>query len=334
MSQRVVEERTRGENPDMTAHTRSSSQSPFLAALNSSIPAMPALHGSESGSKRGESPSPARPSWLHRSHSTAARLPHAARPSLPGTSEPLSFRGLTSSPSSPLSSSHGGSTLVPSVASYPTSPSGASPAPSRSTVARRQPASRSSHGIETSNGPPPALSTQHSYSPDVARRRPAPPDLILNRPSLPGRSRTDSWIDTKAQRRSWSVDLRTSVGPWEALGVERIEAQNTKDGMDSAAASRQALDDDTDRTLRSLSTGRPSPTFTALEEPAQPDESSQSSPEDKPSEPAEEDPKSKSSQEDLFLDLAKSDTTANETPDGLSRSASKSERRRVSSALD
>lgn len=130
------------------------------------------------------------------------------------------------------------------------------------------------------------------------------------------------------------MDERTRVDSWEALGVERIEASNTVDGMDSVLASHQTLDDDTDRTLRSLSTDRPSPTFTALEEPAQPDENSQSSLEDKHLEPAEEDQKSKSSQEDLFLDLAKSDITANDTPVSLSRSASKSEKRRVSLALD
>ena len=294
---------------------------------------MPGSYVSESGLKMEELPSPARPLWLHRRHSTTARPLHAARPSLPGPSETSSFRGPTSSPPSPLSSSHGVSTLVHSVASYSTSPSGASPAHSRSTVARRQPASRSSHGIETFNGPPPALSTQRSYTTDVTRRRPAPADLIPNRPSLRGRSQTDSWIDTKAQRRSLSVDECTRVDSWEALGAERIEAPNTTDGMNSVLASHQTLDDDTDRTLRSLSTDRPSPTFTALEEPAQLDENSQSSREDKHSQPAEEDQKSKSSQEDLFLDLAKSDTTVNDTPVGLNRSASKSEKRRVSSAL-
>lgn len=132
-----------------------------------------------------------------------------------------------------------------------------------------------------------------------------------------------------------SVDDHTRIDdPWEALGVERMEAPNTEDGMDSVVASHQTLDDDTDRTLRSLSTDQPSPTFTALEEPAQLDENSQFSPDDKHSERAEEDQKSKSSQEDLFLDLAKSDTPATDTPDDLSRSASKSERRRVSAALD
>lgn len=317
----------------MTSHTRSSSQSPCLTAVNSPNPAMSTSHVRESGLAMGESPSPARPFWLHRSHSTTARSLHAARPSLPGPSETSSFRAPSPIPSSPLSSSHGGSTLVPSVASCSTSPLGASPAHSRSAVARRQPASRSSHGIETFNGPPPALSTQRSYTTDVARRRPAPPDPIPNRPSLRGRSQTDGWIDTKAQRRSLSVDDRKGVGPWESLGGERIEAQQTKDRMDSVAASHQPLDDDTDRTLGSISTDRPSPTFTALEEPPRPDENSQSSPEDEHPEPTEDDEKSKSSQEDLFLDLAKSDTTANDTADGLSRSGSKKERRRVSSAI-
>lgn len=103
--------------------------------------------------------------------------------------------------------------------------------------------------------------------------------------------------------------------------------------MDFVSASYQSLDDDTDRTLRGLRTDEPSPTLRALGEPAQQDQNSQSSQEEKHPESVEEDEHSKSSQEDLFLNLAKSDTLADDAADGSSRSESKSERRRVSSAF-
>ena len=317
----------------MTTHIRSSSRSRFLTVTNSANPAIPASHLSESGPRRGEPSSSAKPSLLHRSYSTTARSLHATRSSVPGTSENSSSQRPTSSPSPPLSSLHIGSTnLPPSIAAHPSSPFGASSAHSRSALGRRQPASRSSHGIATSNGPPPALITQRSYTTEVARRRPAPPDLIPNRPSLRGRSHTDSWIDTKAQRRALSVDDRTRLGPWDGPGVGTMEAENTTDRMDSVAASHQSLDDDTDRTLLGFRSDEPSPTLRLSGEPTPPNENFRYSQQDKHPEPTEEDQQSKSSQEDLFLDLAKSDTMADDAANGSSRSDSRSERRRVSSA--
>lgn len=115
-----------------------------------------------------------------------------------------------------------------------------------------------------------------------------------------------------------------------------MEAEHWKDGMDSVAASQPSLDDDTDRTLRGSRSDEPSPTVGAPGEPPQADEKSRSSQGEKHPEAMEEDEQSKSSQEDLFLNLAKSGIMADDAANGLSRSESKSksERRRVSSALD
>ena len=83
---------------------------------------------------------------------------------------------------------------------------GASGIEARSPANKRAPASRSSHGIETSNGPPPALSTQRSYSTEDAWRYPPPIDQLTLRPQLThralqglaarGASRTNSSVDS------------------------------------------------------------------------------------------------------------------------------------------
>lgn len=372
MPQRVHEGVTLEKETEMPSHVRSSSLSrppstyiaepiSFVRAVNSANSANPVTqpwHLSESGR------SSAKPFLLHRSHSTAARLPHAARPTVPDSSEIQSSRAQTSSPSPSISSSRSvATTLADSTASYATPPLGVSPVSSRSALARRPPASRSSHGIETSSGPPPALITRRSYTTEVARRRPAPAELVLSRPTLRGRSHTDSRLDSKAQRRNFSVDDFTRAGSWRSPSVKRRESENTTENMDSRTAAQPPPDDDdTDRTFRGWRGNDPSLTSSARGEPAATpqdersgslqedehsktwqedehsksvldDEHSKSLQEDEPSKLAQEDEHSKSSQEDLFLDLAKSDTLGEDTTDVLSKSGSRSERRHVSPTL-
>lgn len=66
--------------------------------------------------------------------------------------------------------------LAPPLGSYFAPQPGASGSEARSPQIRRPPASRSSHGIETSSGPPPALSTRRSYNADSPWRSPPPSD--------------------------------------------------------------------------------------------------------------------------------------------------------------
>jgi hypothetical protein len=66
---------------------------------------------------------------------------------------------------------------LPSGESYFTTQTAASGTEARSPANKRPPASRSSHGIETSTGPPPALSTQRTLTTDGAWKFPLSEDL-------------------------------------------------------------------------------------------------------------------------------------------------------------
>ena len=113
----------------------------------------------------------------HQPSSTAARPHHreASTPSRPGpkpiNSQAQNHQRPTSSPSSLQASAD---QRPPSSASYFVRQPGASASDARSPFTRRAPASRSSHGIETLSGPPPALSTQRSYIAD-SRWKSSPP---------------------------------------------------------------------------------------------------------------------------------------------------------------
>ena len=72
--------------------------------------------------------------------------------------------------------------------SYFASQPGASGIEARSPAQKRPPASRSSHGIETSNGPPPALSTQRTYSAENTWRIQPPLDISSIYPQLTRRT--------------------------------------------------------------------------------------------------------------------------------------------------
>ena len=381
MSQRVLERGTPDEEADIISHVRSSRSlhiptlstvSTAVNSANSANPANPAMqvyHISESG-PRGETPSSATSLLLHRSHSTTTRSSHAARPTVPGTSEFPFSRGRTSSPSPSLSSSQSVAVNIPhATASDLTAQLGASYPHPRSTPVRRQPASRSSHGIETSTGPPPALSTQRSYTTEVTRRRPAPVDPIVSRPSLRGRSQTDSKLDSKTRRRNRSADDPTHASPWQRPNIERRTTEINKGNMDGALKFHQPPADDTDGIQCGLRSKSPSPDLSTIATPAaQPDESSYSMQEDEYAKSVEEDrsskssqdgsrskssqevdhsespqdghhakstqehESSKSSQEDLFLNLAKSGALADDAAQVPTRRHSRSERSRVSPA--
>lgn len=79
-------------------------------------------------------------------------------------------------------SRHSTSFIFSQVGSYFSPQPGASGIDPRSPPTRRAPASRSSHGIETASGPPPALSTQRSYT-GSAWRNSAPIDPRAIHPS-------------------------------------------------------------------------------------------------------------------------------------------------------
>ncbi|KAL9016327.1 MAG: hypothetical protein Q9185_006310 [Variospora sp. 1 TL-2023] len=105
----------------------------------------------------------------------------------------------------------------------------------RSPANKRAPASRSSHGIPTTNGPPPALITQRSYQ-GAPWRTPLP-----NHPPYPPaqHSQAPESTTTLATRRNGSSPKTSGAAKSDAM------SRSTRDSYDE----KEAEDDDTLRTL-------------------------------------------------------------------------------------
>ena len=163
MPSRVASKSTRDDS------TPTGSEESFVSAESATL----SFHsGKEGQSHVGQSAAPAalRSSSPHRRTQKPTALANSPLP----TSKPA--HGVNDCYSNPsFIQSH---TLPPSDlstgGSYFTSQPGASGLEPRSPQNKRPPASRSSHGIETSSGPPPALSTQRSYNGEIPWRSPPP----------------------------------------------------------------------------------------------------------------------------------------------------------------
>ena len=163
-------------------------------------------------------------------------------------------------------------------------PAAASSFEARSPPNRRAPASRSSHGIETRSGPPPALITQRSYNADSPWRRHSQTEPI-NSESF--ESSNDSSIDSVLQT------TQKPSGDMNGLGGRR-DRRNRR-SLDITGLSRRSMADyeaDQDHTVRP--TGR----------------HAQSSSFDLGS--------TRQQQEDLFLNLARSDPLEEQESDSRS----------------
>ncbi|KAI9850782.1 MAG: hypothetical protein M1824_003099 [Vezdaea acicularis] len=151
------------------------------------------------------------------------------------------------------------------------------------TKQKRAPASRSSHGIETATGPPPALSTQRSHSNDVVlvRRAHHPADFAFAHQHLSTGARSNSvsssnTSDTSSQHRARDEDdarsASASVSTSNSSSLVHRRNRN-RDSQETARPSRRRslrpdddnmhsrgpsrygedlLDHDRDRTLRAL----------------------------------------------------------------------------------
>lgn len=192
--------------------------------------------------------------------------------------------------------------------------SAASGPDTRSPLTKRPPASRSSHGIETSTGPPPALITQRSYTAESARKHPTPSDVAAGRPHLKYRSETEKSIDSVIHLAPLPTDEKNSSDPSKAASRVRREAERTRDNMAAATAasakSQAPLEDDQDSTLRNLNRM----SSNAAAHAAEPNVAANRHGEEQ----------SKTTQEDLFLILARSNSLTDHATDA----AAKSERRR------
>lgn len=229
---------------------------------------------------------------LRNNSATVISTPHNT--SIPRPSDKSSPKRPASSPSTPSYS--------PSTTTY-FNPQPGLGIDSRSPLSRRQPASRSSHGIETSTGPPPALITQRSYTTDShSKYRPNTQksiDSIINS----ARSTTDEKGSAVASKATSSVRRRPEVTGDKTGSMAEFERRHRGHNEDHGS------------TLRNFDLVATSyPNFPANE---------------KISERAtinDVDEQTKTSQEDLFLILARSNSLADNAKD----ITLKGERRRVS----
>ena len=176
--------------------------------------------------------------------------------------------------------------LSPPSASYFTRQPDASGCDARSPFTRRAPASRSSHGIETLSGPPPALSTQRSYTVDSARNHAPPGDLTQTshqtRNDEPGRAKKDA----------------TTLKAEDRFGDGRpIRLDDSKAGM---ALQKRARDDFTLEEEQDQVTLRGND-FSRSDQPDRRGQMGDNRLEKR----------SQASQEDLFLNMAQNDAAAN-----------------------
>ena len=276
MPSRVTESNARG------GSTPSDSEKSFVSAesVNSGN-----TSSSKGGSRIGQSAQ--RPSSPHKAVAPANFTP--SKLSANGVSGITNKQQLDLSPTS--------KTLLPPLTpggSYFAQQPGASGSKPQSPLNRRPPASRSSHGIETSSGPPPALSTQRSYNADSPWRnsppfdpRGIPPPRSQRPPTTPS---IDSIVKTIGQPSNEDSDSSPSIAR-----VARSKSL-TDDRTDPTMAGRYKHgrfeeEEDQDSTLRVNGN-----TWEGRRKTRNVDGQDQSF----------------SSNEDLFLNLAKADSVVDE----------------------
>ena len=208
-------------------------------------------------------------------------------------------------PSSPASSLP----PAPQSGSYFSPQPGASGNEARSPPIKRPPASRSSHGIATSSGPPTALSTRRSYN--AESRLPIPP--TSPRATHPPMVHSTS-IDSIVRQTNQTVDDSTESRDSEGVRSTQQRKSSIVEGgtikMDGRHEIQSGSEEDRDPTLRI--NGHRKKTGAHIRK-----ESGQQN--------------SQSSQEDLFLNLARADSVVENGPEQSIRSERKHFRFRGSS---
>ena len=285
MHSRVVEQSTREESPP------SGSEKSFVSAASEN-----ASDWSNKTSRMSQSALPSLPrhSTVAPSHFTPPNTSQASNGTHDLVAGPGAFS--TSSSTSPIP-------LAPQSGSYFAQQPGASGNEARSPPSRRPPASRSSHGIETSSGPPPALSTRRSYNAESPWRTPPPSDPGATHPPMVHSASIDSIVRQPRCITNDPVEPIVLGGVRPAQSRELLIAEGGTKAMDGRHEIQSGSEEDQDLTLRinghKLSNGR----HTRNDSGQQP---------------------SQSSQEDLFLNLARADSVVH---DG-SELSNKSERKR------
>lgn len=308
MAARVAEIDPREPKPD-TSHLFPTT-SIAVTALQSKTSDKHSLSTGQSAPGAGDSSSATKSANSRHHHlrnNSATVISTPINTSIPRPSDTSSAKRPVSSPSTPSYS--------PSTSTYFTKQPGGLGFDPRSPPSRRQPASRSSHGIETLTGPPPALITQRSYTTDSAWKQTTPLDGSRHSKY---RSDTQKSIDLikSAQLTAGETDGGVASKPRTSVH-RRPEMAGEKTGMMAAIEKRhRGHDEDQDSTLRNF--GPVASSY--LDFAANEKRSGHVTINDA-------DEQTKSSQEDVFLILARSNSLAGNAKD----ITLKGERRRVSS---
>lgn len=268
------------------------------------------LHIGQSAPRTGDSSSSTRSANSRHHHlrnNSATIVSTPNNTSIPRPSDTFSAKRPASSPSTPLYS--------PSTSTHFNQQPGGLGIEPRSPHSRRQPASRSSHGIQTSTGPPPALITQRSYTTDSAWKQSAP--LEGSRHSK-YRPHTQKSIDSIINSASSNPDEKASALASKATFSIRRRPEMIGDNTGTMAGferRHRGHDEDQDSTLRNFDPVASSyPNLLANEKRSGRATINNA------------DEQTKTSQEDLFLILARSNSLADNAKDDTL----KGERRRVS----
>ena len=208
----------------------------------------------------------------------------------------------SSSPASPLPPG-------PQPGSYFSPQPGASGNEARSPPVKRPPASRSCHGIATSSGPPPTLSTRRSYNAESRLRNPPSSPRAIHPPMVHS-TNIDSIVRQTHQIVDESTESRLSEGGRSTQGRKSSIVEGGTVKMDGRYEIQSGSEEDRDPTLRI--NGYRKKTGTHIRK-----ESGQE--------------KSQSSQEDLFLNLARADSVVESGPEQSNRSERKHSQIRGSS---
>lgn len=187
---------------------------------------------------------------------------------------------------------------------------GASGSEPRSSQKRRPPASRSSNGIETFSGPPPALSTRRSYNAEPPWRSSAPSDpRAIHSPTVHSAS-IDSIVKQTHHIVNGHIEPKTSEGGRSAEPGKSSIVERGTIPMDVRHEVQSGSEEDRDSTLRLNGREARNGRHTRKESGQQ---------------------QSQSSHEDLFLNLAKADSEINDEIEPSKKSDRRSSRNRGSS---
>lgn len=295
MPSRVVQRHTREESPP------SESEKSFVSAASENT-----SDWSNKDSRVGQSaaaalPSPSRHSAIAPTHSTSLSTLQASN-----NNHDL-LAGLQAlSPSSSTSPTP----LAPQLGSYFAQQPGASGNEARSPQNRRPPASRSSHGIETSSGPPPALSTRRSYNAESPWRNPPPSDPYVAHPPVVHSSSIDSIVRQTYRPANEPLDPDISEGACSARPRESSIVEGWSIAMNGRYDVQSGSEEDQDSTLRINGHKARNGKHTRKESGQK---------------------QSQSSNEDLFLNLARADHVVDEGQEPSNNSERKRSRVRGSS---